>query len=143
MELTNFGAILSYADTIEQQDGAFYEWAAAHGSAALADFCRKSVAEAKKFRSTVQRVKREQVTEMILEFIDDFESSGYDFAHNHEIDHDEGVLREHLAAMEGRAVNYYTDAAAKLTGLPEVARELKRLATRHEKRRAALARLAP
>jgi len=98
MPLENFGSILNFAEQIESEDRAFYEILANNPACAE----QKSVYEgfatdAQKNIKNIQRTRRENVTEMILEPVKDFV----------------------------RAPFYYTEAAEKIKAQPEVARALK------------------
>ncbi|MGD9176488.1 MAG: hypothetical protein PVJ35_00975, partial [Desulfobacterales bacterium] len=79
----------------------------------------------------VQRTRRENVTEMILEPIKDFirapfceECVGVD-----KMDAVEAL--DAARRLEDRAVRYYTEAATKIKAQPEVARALKLLGKKH------------
>ena len=73
MPLQNFGSILNFAEEIESLDRQFY--AAAGGNPACAGhkaLFAQLEAEAARNVTTVQRIRRENVTEMILEPVKDF-----------------------------------------------------------------------
>ncbi len=133
MPLTNFGAILNFAEKVEQEDMEFYHKAS---STAAAEPYRllfeMFVREGKKHISVVQRTRRENVTEMILEPIRDFVRDGYQLT----VD-DAGAMDSKAiltAAVERRAITYYIDAAEKIRALPEVSRALKTLAKKRTQR---------
>ena len=143
MPLSNFGAILNFAETIEKEDLAFYSRAAAQEAAeSYRVLFEMAVKEGKKQISLVQRTRRENVTEMILEPIRDFERGSYD------IDVPEPAalaladILDAALAIENRAIRYYTDAAGKIRALPEVSRALKTLAKKRAKRVDQLQRLS-
>jgi rubrerythrin len=139
MPLINFGSILNFAEEIEAQDRDFYRSAGADPALEgggtlfepLADECDKHI-------KVIQRTRRENVTEMILENVAGFTRDPFI------LDCREAAgltMEEALAAsrkIEDRAVRYYQAAAEKLKGQPEVALALKQLA---KKRRARLNRL--
>jgi hypothetical protein len=78
MPLTNFGAILNFAETVEREDMEFYRQASSIESVApYRVLFEMFVGEGKKNISLVQRTRRENVTEMILEPIRDFVREGY------------------------------------------------------------------
>ena len=126
MQLSNFGSILNFAEELEIQDQAYYQAVAANPNCAdHKDLYLQFAADAKKNTRTVQRTRRENVTEMILEPIKDFSREPYCEAC-------EGAealsATEALATarrLEQRALRYYTEAAAKIKALPEVSRALK------------------
>ena len=134
MPLTNFGAILNFAETVEQEDMQFYQSAAAASTGAhralFDDFARQG----RKQTTLVQRTRRENVTEMILEPVRDFVRDGYEVAVGDAAGMDTDALVAAAMALEQRAVRYYTDAADKLRALPEVARALKTLAKKRARR---------
>lgn len=129
MELQNFGSILSFAAGLEAGDLAFYEAAAANPACAehesmLAEFA----ADEKKNEKTMLRVRRENVTEMILEPITGF--SGEPFLANREgVD---GMTADQTLAkaleLEEKAERFYRQAAERMRALPEVSRALIRIA---------------
>ncbi len=132
MPLTNFGAILNFAETLEKDDMGFY----ARAVGTLADGAHQALFEAlagegKKNIALVQRTRRENVTEMILEPIQGLARGSYQVATN-AMDTDDLVLA--AIALEQRAYHYYSDAADKIRALPEVSRALKMLAKKRNKR---------
>jgi rubrerythrin len=132
MPLENFGSILNFAEELELQDLGFYKTVAENP--ACADhkqiFEEFSAVNNKNVKS-VQRTRRENVTEMILEPIKDFIRAPF-------CEECEGVgsmnVSEAVDAarrLEDRAVRYYTEAAIKIKAQPEVARALKILGKKH------------
>ena len=78
MPLENFGSILNFAEELEKQDQDFF--AAAAGNPACSeykDMFEQFAADAGKNVKTVQRTRRENVTEMILEPIRDLTRAPY------------------------------------------------------------------
>ncbi len=133
MPLENFGAILTFAEGLETRDAAFYQ-AVADKAGPWAELG----AEAAKNCKFVQQVRREYVSEMILEPIRDFTRAPYELKAPDPSGLDEAALTEAARKLETRAKEFYATAADKLQALPEVARALKRLA---KKRSARLAKL--
>jgi hypothetical protein len=80
---------------------------------------------------TVQRTRRENVTEMILEPIKDFIRAPYceECIGVEKMDAAEAL--DAARRLEDRAVRYYTEAATKIKAQPEVARALKLLGKKH------------
>ena len=73
MPLTNFGSILNFAEELEIQDQEFYQLVAQSPACSdLKDVFSQFAADAAKNKKTVQRIRRENVTEMILESVSDF-----------------------------------------------------------------------
>ena len=140
MPLENFGSILNFAEELESQDQEFYQ--ALAGNPACSDhkqIFEQFAADAKKNLKTVQRTRRENVTEMILEPIKDFVRAPYCEV----CQAAPGMTAEDALAaadrLEDRAVRYYTEAAAKINAQPEVARALKLLGKKHNAHRDSLA----
>jgi rubrerythrin len=142
MPLENFGSILNFAEDLERQDMTFYNAAAANPACAdYKNMFEQFAAEAKKNITTVQRTRRENVTEMILEPIKDF--SGEPFCEECE---GAGLMSAADALdtsrkLEDRAERYYSQAAEKIKALPEVARALKAIGKKHSAHLGKLAEL--
>ena len=135
MPLTNFGAILNFAETIEAEGMDFYLQASQQaGAGSLSDGFAALATEGKKLRSLVQRTRRENVTEMILEPIRDFYRASYQLSVDDPTAMDRGGILNAAVALENRAFQYYNDAADRIRALPEVSRALKMLAKKHAKR---------
>ena len=129
MPLTTFGSILNFAEQLEVQDSAFYEIVAANPScAALKDLFEHFAADAKKNEKVVQRTRRENVTEMILEPIQGFTRGPFCEACEGAETLGAGEALAAARRLEERAQQYYTAAAAKIKALPEVSRALKQIA---------------
>ena len=135
MPLTNFGSILNFAEELETRDRDVYMVLAANPACEghnqmFDDF----VVEGKKNIRNIQRTRRENVTEMILESINDFYRQP--FCETYDVT-DSVSMGDALAGskrLEERAIRYYTEAGKKIKALPEVARALKQLAKKHHAR---------
>lgn len=139
MPLTNFGAVLNFAETIEREDMDFYRHAVQDPHVGpRADLFASLAGEGKKHVALVQRTRRENVTEMILEPIQGLSRDSYQMALDDLAMMDEPAILEAALALENRAIRYYNDAAEKIRALPEVARALKTLAKKRDKRIARL-----
>ena len=135
MPLTNFGAILNFAETVEQDDMVFYRQASENPTAGPHQELFETFAkEGKKHLSLVQRTRRENVTEMILEPIRDFVRDSYQLRVENADGLDSPAILTAAVAMERRAIRYYSDAAEKIRALPEVSRALKTLAKKRAQR---------
>jgi rubrerythrin len=133
MPLINFGSILNFAEEIETQDADYYASAAeTSAGAGYKDLFTKLSVDGKKRIKIIQRTRRENVTEMILEAIQDFTRAPFQCTLSDVSESDTAQLLNCAKEMETRAVNYYQQAALKLKALPEVARELKRLAKKRQ-----------
>jgi len=132
MPLENFGSILNFAEELELQDLGFYKTVAENPACADHKLLFAELAAAiDKNVKAVQRTRRENVTEMILEPIKGFIRAPF-------CESCEGAgsmtAAEAVAAarrLEDRAVRYYTEAAAKIKAQPEVARALKTISKKH------------
>ncbi len=143
MPLENFGSILNFAEELESQNRDFFSAAAANPACAeMQDLFGKFAADGKKNIAAVQRTRRENVTEMILEPIRDFTRTPFceECANAGSISQAEALDAAHR--LEERAERYYTQAADKIKALPEVSRSLKTLAKNHRAHLKALAELA-
>jgi rubrerythrin len=142
MPLENFGSILNFAENLEKQDQEFF--AAVAENPACTDY-REMFAQfaddSGKNVKSVQRTRRENVTEMILEPIRDFTRAPY----CEECARAGGMSVEDALAtarrLTDRAERYYTAAAAKIKAQPEVSRALKALGKKHKAHREKLASL--
>jgi len=133
MPLINFGSILTFAEELEKQDEAFYNAAVSNPAFAdQKDLFEQFLKDARKNIKNVQRTRRENVTEMILEKINDFTRAPY----CEEVDPAEaksiGDILDSARCLEKRAERYYTDASVKLKALSEVSRALKLIGKKHK-----------
>ena len=132
MPLENFGSILNFAEELESQDQEFYQAAAGNPAcSAYKQMFEQFAADAKKNVKTVQRTRRENVTEMILEPIKDFVRAPYCEVCEAAPEMTAEEALANAKRLEDRAVRYYTEAAAKIKALAEVARALKLLGKKH------------
>ena len=132
MPLENFGSILNFAEELELQDLGFYKTVADNPACAeYKPMFAELAATVDKNVQAVQRTRRENVTEMILEpvrgfmrapFCEECGAAGLMTA--------DDALKT-ARRLEDRAVRYYTEAAAKIKALPEVARALKAIGKKH------------
>ena len=73
MPLQNFGSILNFAEELENQDQQFYATAAKNPACSTyRTLFAELGADAARNLTVVQRIRRENVTEMILEPVQDF-----------------------------------------------------------------------
>ena len=132
MPLENFGSILNFAEELELQDLGFYKTVVENPACAdHKEIFEEFAAAINKNVKSVQRTRRENVTEMILEPIKDFIRAPFC-----EECEGAGAMNASEAVdaarrLEDRAVRYYTEAATKIKALPEVARALKILGKKH------------
>jgi rubrerythrin len=129
MPLQNFGSILNFAADLEAEDEGFYRTAAAQpGCVQCKALLEQFAVDAKKNERTMRETCREHVCEMILEPILNFTRQPFlserDGAANLSC---ETVLAKALE-LETKAENFYREAAAKISAIPEVSRALARTA---------------
>jgi rubrerythrin len=126
MPLENFGSILNFAESIESQDQEFYALAAGNPACiAFKKIFEELAAEAAKNVKTIQRIRREQITEMILEPIRDFTRASFcEACEGAAVLSSSEILRIAIR-LETRGERYYREAAEKIKALSEVSRALK------------------
>ncbi|WP_319548272.1 hypothetical protein [Desulfogranum marinum] len=142
MPLVNFGSILGFAEEIEKQHLKFLSQASGNPDCdqhralfeALAKSAKKRVAE-------VQRVRRENVSEMVLAAIEGFERDAYQVKVEDGSAPALAQLAAKAEALAERSVCYYQKAAERLQGQADVARAMKGLAKKHAKEKKKLAAL--
>jgi len=129
MPLETYGAVLGFAETLETEDQVFYAALAANPACrdAAQDY-RERERRNRKNVQQIQRVRRENVTEMILERITGLNRQDYALPAGEPESLASEKARQAAQARERRASAFYRDAAARLAALPEVARAFKRLA---------------
>ncbi len=132
MPLINFGSILNFAEQIETEDRNFYTAAAANDACAdYHDLFGQFAKDAAKNIQNIQRTRRENVTEMILEQIRGFTRDSFIVSSEGADRMDAAQALETARSLEERALRYYTEAAEKLKALSEVARTLKLVGKKH------------
>ena len=132
MPLINFGSIMGFAEELEKQDEAFYAAAAANPAfGEHKDLFEQFLKDARKNIKNVQRVRRENVTEMILEKINDFTRAPYCEEVDPAVANSIADIVDSARCLERRAERYYTDASVKMKALSEVARALKTIGKKH------------
>ncbi|WP_320045318.1 hypothetical protein [uncultured Desulfobacter sp.] len=134
MPLINFGSILTFAEEIENQQLKFCH--AAMNQPQCSDL--KSVLQtlgksAQKRVAEVKRVRRENVTEMILETLQGFSRDPFVLEFPDPAALPPKEIKSAIIRMDNRAADYYEKAAEKLKGQTDVARALKNLKKKHLK----------
>ncbi len=124
MPLNNLGAILTFARDMELGDSEFFKAAG----------MPEAAGESGKNAATLERLRRENVTEMILEPIKDFSREPYVLQSADPASLDRVGLLERARALDARAVAFYEAAAGKLSALPEAARGLQRISKKRKER---------
>ena len=134
MELGTTGAILSFALERESKIGAFYnKYSSQVGSSGLKDAFSSIQRAQKKREKLLTRFRRENVTEMILEPIHDFERDPFELTLVEEGDLDDSALQKIAIEMEESSQAFFLKASEKTTFLPEVSEEFKNLSDKAAK----------
>ena len=142
MPLENFGSILNFAEELERQDRQFYSAAASNPAcAAYKNQFAEIEAEAARNVTTVQRIRRENITEMILEPVKDFTRAPFCEVYEGAATQSAAEALATAKRLETRAERYYFEAAEKIKALTEVSRALKTLGKNRMAHRAKLALL--
>lgn len=122
MELGTFGAIMKFALDVETEVTRFYE--SAQGLTKdedLAEVFGSLASRGEKRLKTIERIRRENVTEMILEPIVGLDSDAYQPTISVPEDVDDSKLTNIAREIEKKLNAFYNDAATKLEFLSEVA----------------------
>jgi len=133
LELGTFGVILKFAMEIEQEVITFY--GSANGEVKdqkLLDQFQDLQKRGQKRIKTLERIRRENVTEMILEPIIGLDSENYKLSTERSSRAEEKDLQELAVSIEKTLQEFYTHAAAKLDFLIEVAYSFELLAEANE-----------
>jgi hypothetical protein len=123
MELATFGAVLTFAIDFEARLGALYTALGASIPAMAAEMAQGAAACARR-GTLLERVRRENVTEMILEPIHGFDGDAYALP-------EQGAdVAAVVRQAETVAAGFYRAGAGHLS-IPEVKRAFDRLAKEH------------
>jgi len=136
MPITNFGSIFNFAEELENIALDYYKSALKNDTCSgYSDIFEQAVKDVTKNVKLVRRARQENVTEMILENIDDFTRAPFCIELENPEAIDGPAVLENAKKMEENAVQYYQQAAGKLTALPEAARVLKTLGKKRVSRK--------
>jgi rubrerythrin len=129
VELTTFGAVVKFALDVETEVSRFYESAlGATTDPNLKKLLENLLHRGEKRIKTLMRVRRENVTEMILEPIAGLDSEIHKLVTAIPEGADDRIVRETAAALETKIHEFYMHAAAKIDFLSEAAYALELLA---------------
>ena len=133
MPLISFGAILTFAEKIEKDNKNFYQKSVEKMTDSdMKSFFEGVLKNKDKQIKIIQRIRRENVSEMILEPINDFTREAFLF----DIDSIDAATPEKIIETarkaEERNLQYYSAAAKKIKALPEVASALKQLSKKQK-----------
>ncbi len=137
MELGTFGAVFNAAIMLEEHLAQRYEVQSAHQTGDRQTIYRALARGGKKRLKRLERIRRETVTEMILEPIHDL-TLGEILAALETVDTSAPLSPEEAHRLELSAGAFYEEAARKI-GLAEAGRALRRLGQENAKRAAQLA----
>lgn len=134
MELGTFGAIMKFALETEQDVTRFYEAASKlvkdqNQVTLFQDLLKRG----EKRLKTLERVRRENVTEMILEPIIGLDSENYKIETEIPSSPDEKAVQELALSIEKGLFEFYSHAGKKIDFLIEVAYSFELLAEANEK----------
>ncbi|MFX1559249.1 MAG: hypothetical protein ACFFBL_01550 [Promethearchaeota archaeon] len=133
MELGTFGAIMTFALEVEREVAKFYESAKEIvKDQEMANLFGKLANRGQKRVKTVERLRRENVTEMILEAINGLDSDAYAPSTAIPESPDDKTLQEIAVEIETNLGAFYTQAAVKVDFLGEVAYAFELLAEANE-----------
>lgn len=133
MELGTFGAIIKFALDIETKTGNFYQTASdIVKDADLVSIFTDLVVRGQKRMKTLERVRRENVTEMILEPIIGFDSDSYSIITEISENVNDDILRTLASNIETTLREFYATAAIKIDFLIEAAYAFELLAEKNE-----------
>lgn len=118
-ELGTFGAVIRFAVDLEGRAVEFYQALADGGQTTAPEAVRALVRAHKKRQQLLEQMRRENVTEMILEPIQGLERERWDIAL--------GASVAEAAGLE-RHIGGFSLAAAAKVSIPQVARQFRRLA---------------
>lgn len=132
MPLNNFGSICNFGEAMESLIQAFYEGAAANPACTrLADQYHRYARDSRKHIQTLQRTRRENVTEMMLEPIHDFYRAPFVIETTDPGERPADAVLADARRLEETAAAFYASAMEKIRSLPEVARALKTIGKKH------------
>ncbi len=133
LDLGTFGAIIKYAMEIESKVNDFYkEVSEAAKNDALVRLLGDLVTRGQKRINTLERVRRENVTEMILEPIEGFDSDSFGIDADASLALDDATIRTMANSIESTLQKFYNTAARKIDFLPEAEYAFELLAEKNE-----------
>jgi rubrerythrin len=126
MELNTFGAVMGFAVDYDQRASEWYSNAAALAQGAQLKAKLQELGEVRaKRKKLMERVRRENVTEMILEPISGLDSAAFEVSTA--LPTKDAEILSAAKVREASAERFYAAASAKLS-IPEVSRIFKKIA---------------
>ncbi|MFW9975765.1 MAG: hypothetical protein ACFFDQ_10890 [Candidatus Thorarchaeota archaeon] len=133
MELGTFGAIMTFALEVEHEVTSYYESTKQKvKDQDLANTFESLAARGQKRVKTIERIRRENVTEMILEPISGLYSDTFKPKTSIPETYDDNTLREIAVKIEKILQAFYAQAAVKIEFLSEAAYSFELLAEANE-----------
>ena len=141
MALSTFGAIMGFAaEMVGQTKETYEDLIGKAGNSSLKKTLRELAEEEKKNYSLMEKTRRENVTEMILEPITGLHREDYDMDLRGLEQRNDGDLLRIVLTLEGREKRFFQDASAKVP-LPEVARIFRKISQKKDQNVGKLQRL--
>jgi hypothetical protein len=133
LDLGTFGAIIKFALEIESSVSEFYGKAGEQTKDdMLGEILGDLVTRGQKRLKTLERVRRENVTEMILEPIEGLDSDSFAIETEVSQDVDDATIKTVAVSIETTLQKFYEAAATKIDFLPEPAYAFELLAEKNE-----------
>jgi rubrerythrin len=141
MSLTTFGAIMGFAaEMVGQAEETYHTLVRKAKDPDLREALQNLLGEEKKNRSLMEKTRRENVTEMILEPISGLGQEDYEVSLVIQDRMEDADLLKAALALEEREKKFFQDASSKVS-LPEVARVFRKIVQKKEDNLAKLQRL--
>lgn len=132
MALTTFGAIMGFAaDIVVQTEETYGTLVQKAKDSALKEALQVLLGEEKKNRSLMEKTRRENVTEMILEPITGLHQEDYGASLTIPDQAGDADLLKAAMVLEEREKKFFRDASSKVS-LPEVARIFRKIVQKKE-----------
>ncbi|MHA1481191.1 MAG: hypothetical protein ACTSQZ_07200 [Candidatus Thorarchaeota archaeon] len=133
LDLGTFGAVMKFAMELESIAAEFYKFASSKASDAdLVNLLEKLVNRSTKRNKILERVRRENVTEMILEPITGLDSDSYNLKTNIPENPDDKSLLGICIGTEEKRFKFFSEGSAKIGFLIEAADTFERLADENQ-----------
>lgn len=136
-ELNTFGSVLTFAVYLEDTARTFYESLSENDHHPFSrEFLKELIEGNRKRGELLERMRRENVVEMVLERISGIDQREYVIDLSHAADKLDASAVKFALELEERMRRFYADSANKTSFLPEVSRTLDRLARNSAEREA-------
>jgi hypothetical protein len=133
LNLGTFGAIIKFALEIEADVNGFYKKISDHAEDdVLVGLLQDLITRGEKRITTLERIRRENVTEMILEPIEGLDSDSFGIETAVSLGVDDATIKTLASTIESTLQKFYTAAARKIDFLPEAEYAFELLAEKNE-----------